>query len=236
MVSCQGLRWPLSEDVAQKRRKRPREQDVEGGKQTRLNFAGICLWRSRSRLRQVRSCSPPYRCQGSCLVDWYHPTAACGLRDDMHALSNVVGAQRAISGLRLCRQRLSVTHAQPLASGQARNREYSLKAELQDVDLSRRPAEGAGKLCRNRSVLLTGGTSGIGYAVADRLIKEGAGRILIPTRDAVRGKDTVERLKISTGFKEVPVSTFTMDIRQPSSRLMDVLKQMVSQPTMSTAL
>ena len=127
--------------------------------------------------------------------------------------------------------RWNMSIGQRRASAQAPKPRYASTTPELGLDLSRRPVEGSGKLCLNRSVLLTGGTSGIGYAVAERLIKEGAGRILIPTRSEARGRETVDRLKLSTGLQDIPVTTLTMDIRSPSVVLKQALKQMVRQST-----
>ena len=82
----------------------------------------------------------------------------------------------------------------------------------QDVDLTIAPARGSGKGFHGRSVLLTGGTSGIGLAVAKRLTSDGAGRVLILTRDAERGNKTVENIKTSTGLPDAPVSYLVADV------------------------
>ena len=83
------------------------------------------------------------------------------------------------------------------------------------IDFSIAPAKGAkGGSCHGRSVLLTGGSSGIGLAVAKSLVVEGAGRVLILTRSADRGARAVEDIIQSTGLQDAPVSFMTLDLTQ----------------------
>lgn len=101
----------------------------------------------------------------------------------------------------------------------------------QQNDLSLASARDSGASCRERSVLLTGGTSGIGLAVAEQLVKAGAGRVLIPTRDADRGLQAIERIKSSTGLEDVPVSTLTVDVTNRGDvqgPISQAIKQMVN--------
>lgn len=122
----------------------------------------------------------------------------------------------------------------PLAAGCTRL--YSVAKARQDplpqeLDLSLASAQGSGTSCRGRSILLTGGTSGIGLAVAQQLVRAGAGRVLILTRDADRGVQAIERIRSSTGLKDAPVSalavdiTSTADVQGPISQ---AIKRMVS--------
>lgn len=100
----------------------------------------------------------------------------------------------------------------------------------QQVDLSLAPAHGSGTSCRGRSVLLTGGTSGIGLAVAEQLVKAGAGRVVILTRDADRGIQTIERIKSNTGLNDAPVSALAVDITNTEDvqgPISQAIKQMV---------
>jgi NAD(P)-dependent dehydrogenase (short-subunit alcohol dehydrogenase family) len=103
--------------------------------------------------------------------------------------------------------------------------ESNLKSIDQEVAI-RAPAKRSGKRCFNRSVLLTGGTSGIGYAIAEQLIREGAGRIVIPTRDADLGLTTLARLKASTGFQDAPVTFLNTNISHPDSYAHSVVRKM----------
>lgn len=101
----------------------------------------------------------------------------------------------------------------------------------QQNDLSLASAHDSGTSCRGRSVLLTGGTSGIGLAVAEQLVKAGAGRVLILTRDADRGAQTVQHIKASTGLEDAPVSVLAADITNKDDvqgPISQAIKQMVN--------
>ena len=50
--------------------------------------------------------------------------------------------------------------------------------------------------CRGKTVLITGGTSGIGLAAAKRFLQDGA-RVFVMGRDAVRGKEAVASARTS---------------------------------------
>lgn len=54
------------------------------------------------------------------------------------------------------------------------------------------------KRALSRSVLITGGTSGIGFQIAKRTLQEGASHVRIITRDAERGASAIDRLRHET--------------------------------------
>lgn len=120
----------------------------------------------------------------------------------------------------------------------ARTRHYSVASPspdqaLEDIDLSLAPARGSGASCRGRRVLLTGGTSGIGLGIAERLVEAGAGRVLILTRDLERGAQTIAHLKSITGHEDAPVSALSVDISNPvevKGSVAQAIKKMVSYP------
>lgn len=74
-----------------------------------------------------------------------------------------------------------------------------------------RAKEASGNLCSGRSILLTGGTSGIGLAIAKRAVLEGASHVIIVTRSSSNGRIAVETVTEATGFPDAPVSYLSHD-------------------------
>jgi len=68
-----------------------------------------------------------------------------------------------------------------------------------------------GSKCANRSILVTGGTTGIGFAVAKRALLEGASHVHIFAGTIPGGAYAVKRLKKITGLDDAPVSFFLPD-------------------------
>ncbi|KEF53061.1 uncharacterized protein A1O9_10969 [Exophiala aquamarina CBS 119918] len=66
-------------------------------------------------------------------------------------------------------------------------------------------------MCYGRSILLTGGTSGIGLAVAQRAVLEGASHVIIVTRTASNGSNAVQKVTEATGLPDAPVSYMSND-------------------------
>lgn len=52
---------------------------------------------------------------------------------------------------------------------------------------------------RDRSCVITGGSSGIGYAIAERFLHEGAGKVVIIGRNKKRLLSAMENLQLSLG-------------------------------------
>jgi NAD(P)-dependent dehydrogenase (short-subunit alcohol dehydrogenase family) len=85
-------------------------------------------------------------------------------------------------------------------------------------------------MCSGRSILLTGGTSGIGLAVARRAVLEGASHVIIVTRNASKGRDAVQTVKETTGFPDAPVSYLNHDFsKSPPETVRSILNPLVSQ-------
>ena len=70
--------------------------------------------------------------------------------------------------------------------------------------------------CRNRGVLLTGGTGGIGFAIAKRLVEEGAGRIVVISRNTDRAHEAIAKIKEQTSLHDAPLTPFIADITDTS--------------------
>jgi len=92
-------------------------------------------------------------------------------------------------------------------------------------------AEGAnGNMCSGRSILLTGGTSGIGLAVAQRAVLEGASHVIIVTRAAANGSNAVQKVVEKTGLQDAPVSYLAHDfLKSPLENVKSILNPLVSQ-------
>lgn len=87
----------------------------------------------------------------------------------------------------------------------------------------------SGSMCLGRSILLTGGTSGIGLAVAKRAVLEGASHVIIVTRNASKGSDAVQTVKETTGFPDAPVSYLNHDFsKSPPETVRSILNPLVS--------
>lgn len=70
----------------------------------------------------------------------------------------------------------------------------------------------SGRRCAGRRVLLTGGTSGIGLAVAERLLYEGIEELVIITRDEKRGREAISQLKKSDAYTDIKITALEADI------------------------
>ncbi|KAK7905746.1 hypothetical protein LTR67_000470 [Exophiala xenobiotica] len=68
-----------------------------------------------------------------------------------------------------------------------------------------------GNKCVDRSILVTGGTTGVGFAVAKRALLEGASHVHILAGTIPGGAYAVRRLKKLTGLDDAPVSFFLPD-------------------------
>jgi NAD(P)-dependent dehydrogenase (short-subunit alcohol dehydrogenase family) len=55
---------------------------------------------------------------------------------------------------------------------------------------------------KDKVILITGGTSGIGKAAAMELARQGAG-VVITSRDRIKGENTINQIRVSTGNKSV---------------------------------
>jgi hypothetical protein len=93
------------------------------------------------------------------------------------------------------------------------------------------PAKGAtGTLCAGRSILLTGGTSGIGLAVAKRAVLESASHVIIVSRRPSKGAGAVRAITEATECPDAPVSYLSHDFSTCSPELISsILKPLVSQ-------
>lgn len=93
------------------------------------------------------------------------------------------------------------------------------------------PAKSAtGTLCAGRSILLTGGTSGIGLAVAKRAVLEGASHIIIVSRRPSKGARAVQAITEATECPDAPVSYLSHDFSTSSPEVIStILKPLVSQ-------
>lgn len=106
--------------------------------------------------------------------------------------------------------------------------DYSIANEARWKSFTR--ANGtSGNMCVGRSILLTGGTSGIGLAVAKRAVLEGASHVIIVTRNASKGSDAVQTIKETTGFPDAPVSYLNHDFsKSPPEIVRSILNPLVS--------
>jgi NAD(P)-dependent dehydrogenase (short-subunit alcohol dehydrogenase family) len=86
---------------------------------------------------------------------------------------------------------------------------------LRELDLSNSPPKlyDSKSSILGRSVLLTGGTSGIGYSIAQLLLLQGAGRVVIVTRNAERGVNAIRRLTGShPSLEKAPLTVLVADL------------------------
>jgi len=57
----------------------------------------------------------------------------------------------------------------------------------------------------HRQILITGGSSGIGYAIAKRCVEEGATSVAILSRSDTRASQAIARIKRETGLSDAPI-------------------------------
>ena len=95
-------------------------------------------------------------------------------------------------------------HSPPSANG----RELEL-----DLDLKPAPDSPITRFSK-RGVLLTGGTSGIGFEIAHLLIRSGVGRIILVTRSLERGQEAISRISSLTSIprSSLPISVLAADL------------------------
>jgi hypothetical protein len=107
--------------------------------------------------------------------------------------------------------------------------DYSVKNEARWKNFA--PAKGAsGTLCAGRSILLTGGTSGIGLAVAERAVLESASHVIIVSRSPSKGAGAVRAITEATECPDAPVSYLSHDFSTCSPELISSsLKPLVRQ-------
>jgi NAD(P)-dependent dehydrogenase (short-subunit alcohol dehydrogenase family) len=109
----------------------------------------------------------------------------------------------------------SLRHYSPdrASDTEAAKRPYEASPEDVTIDVALKPAKDApSSRCRNQGVILTGGTGGIGLAVAKRLVQEGAGRVVLVSRSAGRAKEAVQKIKQQTSLNDAPLSVLLADL------------------------
>lgn len=81
------------------------------------------------------------------------------------------------------------------------------------------------------SVVLTGGTSGIGFAIAQELLSQGVQHLILATRNAMSAMKTIHELSATTGRKSIPVSFYCHgDMEQSKKFWKDLVSQSACPP------
>lgn len=125
-------------------------------------------------------------------------------------------------------QKQDIEPSPPDAGPVIASSDCSVDNEARWKNLSR-AKRASGNLCSGRSILLTGGTSGIGLAIAKRAVVEGASHVIIVTRSSSNGKTAVETVTEATGFSDAPVSYLSHDFsRTTPETIKSVLGPLVS--------
>ena len=101
---------------------------------------------------------------------------------------------------------------------------------LSNLSNCRKARAAPGTRALDRTAVVTGGTSGIGYAVAKRLVLEGATWVVVVTRSESRGTAAIERIKEETGLADAPIQILEYDYGEgdSSGRTTELLKRLVS--------
>lgn len=120
-----------------------------------------------------------------------HSTAVARLR---------VSKQSLPGSLRLlCSYHVGVTRQPPLHSPRYTSRSFSSQPNISDSSATFQP----GNRLSGRKCLITGGTSGIGYAIAERFLQEGASTIVLVGRSHKRLEEAASRLAPFTNKSSV---------------------------------
>lgn len=78
------------------------------------------------------------------------------------------------------------------------------------------------------SVVLTGGTSGIGFAIAQELLCQGVQHLILATRNATSAIKTIHELSAATGRKSIPVSFYCHgDMEQSKKFWQDLVSRLI---------
>lgn len=148
-----------------------------------------------------------------------------------HGSTNSISASSAPSRASATQQPLQVKEGAVSSSGSKpsnKSPDYSIANEDRWHRFTR--AKGAtGNMCSGRSILLTGGTSGIGLAVAQRAVLEGASHVIIVTRTAPNGNNAVQKVVEATGLPDAPMSYMSHDfLKSPPEAVKNILNPLVS--------
>lgn len=85
--------------------------------------------------------------------------------------------------------------------------------------------------------MVTGGTSGIGFAIAERFLQEGASTIILVGRSQERLQKAAEKLSISDGTETASenVRLVVGDVGEAGTWIRELEKEMVSSNKMTIA-
>lgn len=88
-----------------------------------------------------------------------------------------------------------------------------------------------------RACMVTGGTSGIGFAIAERFLQEGASTIILVGRSQERLQKAAEKLSISNGTETASenVRLVVGDVGEAGTWMRELEKEMVSSNKMTIA-
>jgi NAD(P)-dependent dehydrogenase (short-subunit alcohol dehydrogenase family) len=81
-----------------------------------------------------------------------------------------------------------------------------------------------------RTCMITGGTSGIGFAIAERFLQEGASRIILVGRSQERLQKAAEKISVSNGTETSSdqVRLVVGDVGEAGTWMRELEKEMVS--------